>query len=104
MSTEFTPADETQLTFFSDSTETLETLFLLPDHFSKHPPSFFGFFFSYLLLFFWLSLSLLSISLFRFPTHGSTGRHMISPPLIGIRFTGLDQRGVWLGPSAAHIC
>lgn len=52
----------------------------------------------------WLFPSLFSISSFRFLTKARSGRHMISLPLIGIRFTGLDQHRAGWSQSIAHIC
>lgn len=80
---------------------------MLPDHFSKQScgPSFLAPL-SGLFLYpaFWLSPFLFSVSLFRFLTKARTGRHMIRPPLIGIRFTGLDQHHAGWSQSIAHIC
>lgn len=44
------------------------------------------------------------ISLFCFLTKARTWRHMIRPPLIGIRFTGLDQHRTSWSQIIAHSC
>lgn len=61
-------------------------------------------FFFFLPPIFWLTPSLFSFSLFHFLTKARTGRHMIRLPLIGIRFTGLDQHPAGCSQSIAHIC